>query len=191
MEGRWAVRFWRSARAAVEDLVDLASPNHGIVPADACVASGNCWPAVWQVATGSRFLRALNSGSETPGAVSYSQIYSTTDELVQPSSTERLAPARNSADVAVQDVCPGRVLNHAGILGDAVVDRLVLDAMTHPGPAAAARVPATACLEAFMPGVTAADVAAGQALLYGNAVAAFASHDGVTAEPPLKPYAAG
>jgi hypothetical protein len=40
-----------------------------------------------------------------------------------------------------------------------------------------------------MPYVSPAQVAAGNALLYGNAAAAFAAHPGVTSEPPLKPYA--
>ena len=68
MEGRWAMRWWTAARDDTAELIDLASPNHGIYAADACVDSGNCWPAVWQMASGSHFLKALNSVSETPGA---------------------------------------------------------------------------------------------------------------------------
>src|SRR5205807_8770014 len=75
-EGRWAMRWWTSARADTADLIDLASPNHGIYAANGCADSGSglpsarhpgspertapessgCWPAVWPLASGARFL---------------------------------------------------------------------------------------------------------------------------------------
>ena len=186
MEGRWAVRWWLGARSAVDDLVDLASPNHGIYGADLCAGSGNCWPAVWQMASASKFLGALDRGDETPGAVSYTQIYSTTDELVEPSST---APLRGGSNIAIQDVCPGRPVHHVGLLSDPLVWELVVDAMTHRGPARVSRVDPAACLQPLMPGVTPADAVTGNAFLYGRAALAFEQHDGVQSEPPLKPYA--
>jgi triacylglycerol lipase len=190
MEGRWALRWWTTARNDTADLIDLASPNHGIIAADACADSGNCWPAVWQMASGSHFLTALNSVSETPGNVAYTQIYSQTDELVEPSTTPPLAGGANTSNIAIQSICPGRVVHHAGLLSDPVVWELVLDAMSHPGqPADPARVSRAACLQATMPYVTPEGVAFGNALLYGNAAAAFAAHPGVKSEPPLQPYA--
>jgi triacylglycerol esterase/lipase EstA (alpha/beta hydrolase family) len=192
MEGRWAVRWWPSVRAEVDDMILLASPNHGIYAADACAASGNCWPAVWQMAEGAHFIHALNSGSEAPGSISYTNVYSLTDELVEPSSTVPLSPAPNVANVAVQSICPGRFVHHAGLLEDAVAHALVLDALTHAGPASPARIdPVSVCTQALMPGVSAADAAGGNAILYGDAVQAFSAHPGVTSEPPLAPYAAG
>ena len=185
MEGRWAMRWWRSARDRVDDLVLLASPNHGITAADLCAASGNCWPAVWQMRTGSDFLTALNAGDETPGTVSYTNVYSLTDELVEPSTTVPLSGASN---VAVQSVCPGRVVHHGGLLDDAVAGALVLDALGHPGGADAARVSPATCAEAFMPGVSAQDAVSGNALLYSRAAQAFSEHPGVTSEPAPAPY---
>lgn len=189
MEGRWAMRWWTAARADTADLIDLASPNHGIYAADGCVDSGNCWPAVWQMASGSHFLKALNSVSETPGTTGYMQIYSQTDELVEPSTTARLNGGSNTANVAIQSICPGRVVHHAGLLSDPVVWELVLDAITHRGPADPGRIDRGACLQATMPYTTAPGVLEGNALLYGSAAIAFADHSGVTSEPPLKPYA--
>jgi triacylglycerol lipase len=186
MEGRWAVRWWPRTRSHVDDLVLLASPNHGIAAADACAASGNCWPAVWQMTSASHFLAALNRGDETPGAVSYTNIYSRTDELVEPSTTVPLAGASN---VAVQDVCPGRPVHHGGLLDDAPTWDLVVDALTHAGAADPRRVGPTACLAPFAPGISAADAISGNALLYSSAAQAFSAHQGVAAEPPLKPYA--
>ncbi len=189
MEGRWALRWWSRARADTADLIDLASPNHGIYAADACADSGNCWPAVWQMASGSHFLNALNSGSETPGGVSYTQIYSQTDELVEPSTTAPLKGGANTANIAIQSICPGRVVHHAGLLSDPVVWELALDALTHPGPANAGRISRDACLETTMPYVTEPDVLTGNAFLYSRAGLAFYQHPGVGAEPGLKPYA--
>ena len=189
MEGRWAMRWWPRARAQTADLIDLASPNHGIYAADGCAGSGNCWPAVWQMASGSHFLKALNSGSETPGRVSYTQIYSQTDELVEPSSTAPLAGAANTANVAIQSICAGRAVHHAGLLSDPVVWELALDALTHPGPANPGRIDHGACLETTMPYVTAEEVALGNAFLYSRAAIAFDQHPGVKSEPQLKGYA--
>jgi triacylglycerol lipase len=185
MEGRWALRWWRSARDRVDDLVLLASPNHGITAADLCAASGNCWPAVWQMRTGSNFLTALNAGDETPGAVSYTNVYSLTDELVEPSTT---VPLTGASNVAVQSLCPGRVVHHGGLLDDAVAGALVLDALGHPGGADPARISPATCAEAFMPGVTAEDAISGNATLYSHAAQAFSEHPGVTSEPAPAAY---
>ena len=189
MEGRWALRWWSRARDDTADLIDLASPNHGIYAADACVDSGNCWPAVWQMASGSHFLKALNSVSETPGPTDYTQVYSQTDELVEPSTTVPLSGGSNTASIAIQSICPGRVVHHAGLLTDPVAWELVLDAMTHAGPANPGRIDRGACLEATMPYTTTPAVLAGNAFLYSSAAIAFADHSGVGREPPLKPYA--
>jgi triacylglycerol lipase len=189
LEARWALRFWSRVRADTADLVDLASPNHGIYAADACADSGNCWPAVWQMASGSHFLKALNSVSETPGKVAYTQIYSQTDELVEPSSTVPLRGGASTANIAIQSICPGRVVHHAGLLSDAVAWELALDAITHRGPANPGRINPSVCLETTMPYVNEADVLTGNAFLYSRAVLAFYQHPGVRHEPPLKPYA--
>jgi triacylglycerol lipase len=189
MEARWALRFWTRVRSDTADLVDLASPNHGIYAADACAKSGDCWPAVWQMASGSHFLGALNSVAETPGRVAYTQVYSQTDELVEPSSTAPLAGGANTANIAIQSICPGRAVHHGGMLSDPVAWELALDALTHPGPANPGRIDRRACLEAAMPYVTEADVLSGNAFLYSRAAIAFYQHPGVPAEPALKPYA--
>ena len=189
MEGRWALRWWTTARSDTADLIDLASPNHGIDAADWCAQSGNCWPAVWQMATGSHFLHALNSVSETPGRVAYSQIYSQTDELVEPSTTVPLTGGTHTANVAIQSICPGRWVHHAGLLSDPVAWELALDAMTHAGPADPGRIDRGACVQATMPYVNSEQVLTGNAFLYGRAAVAFEQHPGVRAEPPLKPYA--
>jgi triacylglycerol esterase/lipase EstA (alpha/beta hydrolase family) len=188
MEARWAVRWWRTARANVDDLVLLASPNHGIAAADACADSDNCWPAVWQMTSGAHFIHALNSVDETPGAVSVTNLYSRSDELVEPSSTVPLA-GNHVSNVAVQDLCP-HVVHHAGMLHDAAVFALVLDALRHRGPADPRRVPTSVCVNPWADGLTAADVVGGNAILYADAASqGFAGAAGVASEPTLKGYA--
>ncbi|CAN5764039.1 alpha/beta fold hydrolase [soil metagenome] len=88
IEPRWAVRWWSSARAAVDDLVMLAAPNHGTG------AGGDgrsaCFDACHQMRAGSAFLAALNT-DETPGDIAYTSVYSSFyDELVTPAESSAL-----------------------------------------------------------------------------------------------------
>ena len=135
---------------------------------------------------------ALNRVTEAPGPTSYTDIYSQTDDLVQPAVVDPTAALRagpNAANVAVQAVCPGRYVNHGGMLADALVYALVMDALNHRGPASPARIPVADCTQAFMPGVSPAAAIAGNAAVYTSAASAFSAHPGVHSEPPLAPYA--
>jgi hypothetical protein len=67
---------------------------------------------------------ALNSRDETPGDVSYTSVYTITDELVQPCRTAEL---QGGANIKVQDVCPGRTVEHIEMVYDASVYAVVLD----------------------------------------------------------------
>lgn len=192
LEPRWALRWWPDVRAHVSRYIGLASPNHGIDAADLCVSSGNCWPAVWQFAHGSKFLAALNSGSETPGTTAYTAVYTLTDELVQPAlpaPTAALARAANSSTIAIQDICPGRPVNHIALMDDAVAYAIVLDALHSTRPAQAAHISRLTCAQVTMPGLTPLDAVVGNATTYAAAGAGFAAEPGVHSEPPLAPYA--
>ena len=187
LEARWALRWWPAVRDDVDDLVMLAAPNHGTSVAGVATAAGASCPACWQMRPGSAFLTALNAGDETPGAVSYTSIYSAFDEVVPevpPPPTSALTGARN---ILVQDVCAGRPVEHLALLGDGAVFALVVDALAHPGPADPARMGPLACLQTILPGadpVAFADVVAGDVAdpgLPGDPLS--------TAEPPLAPYA--
>jgi triacylglycerol lipase len=194
IEPRWALRWWPGLRSKVDHYIGLASPNNGIYAADACADSGDCWPAVWQMAHGSHFLAALNSAGEAPGPTSYTDIYSQTDDLVQPAlvdPTAALTGGSNVSNVSVQSVCPGRYVNHGGMLVDAVVYAVVIDALTHQGPADAARIPISVCAKAFIPGVSVPAAVTGNAEVYTSAAQAFEAQPGVHQEPPLAPYASG
>jgi triacylglycerol lipase len=196
LEPRWALRWWPKLREVVDDYIGLAGPHHGTNSADGACFAGSCFPAAWQMRHGSLFLDALNSVDETPNrwdpvtnpeGVSYSSIYSLFDELVQPPETAILDGASN---VLIQDVCPLRPIHHVGLNQDAVVFALVIDALDHEGPVEPSRIDPQTCLEAFMPGVNAADAAAGNLLVYGNGALTVATYEPVGEEPPLAPYAA-
>jgi triacylglycerol lipase len=146
LEPRWAIKWWPDVRADVDDYVGLASPNHG-GSSDALRAVTVVKPSsIWQMSGGSRFLGALNAGDETPGSVSYTSIYSQFDELIQPTAPVPTAALswgqadNHVANILVQDICPGRLTDHLAIgLWDRVTFALLLDALSHPGPASPAR----------------------------------------------------
>ncbi|MHB1486128.1 MAG: lipase [Acidimicrobiales bacterium] len=192
LEPRWALRWWPGLRQKIDHYIGLASPNHGIYAANACADSGDCWPAVWQMTQDSHFLAALNGDTEAPGPTSYTDIYSETDDLVQPAvpdPTSALRGGANVANIAVQSLCPGRYVNHGGMLVDAVVFALVIDTLSHNGPGQPGRIPTDVCARAFMPGTTALGALGGNAGVYTSAVQAFYAHKGVGQEPILASYA--
>jgi triacylglycerol lipase len=180
IEPRWAVKWWPDVQASIDDLVMLATPNHGTY---AQPTGLSCFASCWQMGGGSRFMSALNATDETPGTVSYTSIYTMFDELVQPNATSMLDGARN---ILIQDVCALRPVDHALISGDAVSYALAIDAFSNPGPADPARFNPATCFQAATP---ATDGAAGisavtNEILFGTPQSALTS-----SEPPLKPYA--
>jgi hypothetical protein len=150
---RWAIKWWPSVQAATDDYVMLAGPNHGVaLAANAAQSPVPLVPVAYQFAATSNFITALNRDDESPGTVDYSSIYSLTDELVQPTTTPPLDAGHeppNVRNVALQDVCPGRLVDHLTIgTTDRATQELTLDALSHPGPVDPARLalPATCLL---------------------------------------------
>jgi triacylglycerol esterase/lipase EstA (alpha/beta hydrolase family) len=185
LQERWAVKWWPHLQDEVDDMVTIASPAHGITGGN-LFCTFPCAPAPAQFSIGANFIAAINRGDETPGPISYTDIYSTTDEAITPFTT---APLSGATDIAVQAVCPGRVVAHFQFLYDAVTYRLVVDALSHTGAADPGRLPLGKCLEVNLPGVSAADATAATAVVAANFDAAFLSAPTVWSEPPLRAYA--
>ncbi len=190
---RWALKWWGSVQTMVDDAILLAGPNNGLAATAVCSTFPLCPAAALQFTENSHFMTALNAGNVTPGGISYTSVYSTTDELVPSSSAPLGGTASN---IAVQDICPlpllslpVRVVTHIGMLDDSVAWALILDAITHDGPAVASRVSSSVCNSLYAPGLTALDAGNAEA----GAVADFTLHAGgattTTTEPPLQPYA--
>lgn len=174
LQPRWAIRFFPSGRY-VADYISLATPNHGTVVADG--QNSGCFESCWQMRTTSKFISALNAGDETPGRTHYTNIYTQTDELVQPTGTQALTEASN---VLLQDLCPGRSVDHLAIASDGLTYLLVIDALEHRGPAEPSRLPADHCQETAMPGSTAPPP---------SGLPDWAGYESSDREPPLRPYA--
>jgi hypothetical protein len=158
MSMRWALRFWPDTRQMVEDVVGFSPSNHGTTQKPICL--NGCPPADWQQDSKSRFVAALNSYAETFAGISYTNIYTHTDEVVTPADNNDNASAALHTgagaitNVATQDICPSDRNEHLGIgTVDPVAYALALDALTHSGPADPARVDPSVCSQTFMPGV--------------------------------------
>lgn len=119
--------------------------------------------------------------------MSFTSIGSLTDEVVFPQPRASMLPG--AANIMLQDICPLRTTDHGLLLGDAVAYDLVLDALTHSGPAAPSRINRSICLQQTLPG---ADLVAAAPFLKTVAALGAGLADArtfVDAEPPLPAYA--
>jgi triacylglycerol lipase len=120
--------------SVVDDLVGLAPSNHGTSNPFAVPAGLTC-PACRQQAAGSAFLRALNSGDESPGPVSYTQLVTRYDEVVIPYTSGYLVPDARVTNLTLQDKCPNDTTEHLRIIYDPVALQITMDALARSGPA--------------------------------------------------------
>jgi triacylglycerol esterase/lipase EstA (alpha/beta hydrolase family) len=161
MSMRWALRFWPDTRAMVDDIIGMAPDNHGTSAGGACMeGTTSCVPANWQQAATSHFIAALNSRTETFRGISYTNVFTHTDEEVKPSDNAATASASlhtgsgRITNVATQDVCATDTYEH-NLMGtvDPVTYALVIDALAHPGPAVPSHVPGSVCNEVYQAGI--------------------------------------
>lgn len=205
---RWAIKWWPSARNAVDDFVMQAGPNHGGDPLALLtltgIPNGNALPllpaAIFQLLGDSDFIRATNAGDETPGEISYTALYTVFDELVQPvhpvptAAVDWMQDNPRVSNILLQDVCPGRLVDHVSIgTVDRLAFELALDALEHPGPADVQRAgSADLCgLVSLLPELVVPPDALGEILrLLPVEIANGAPRlNLVGSEPPLRPYA--
>jgi hypothetical protein len=191
MVGRWPLRFWPDTRPLVEDVIGIAPSNHGTVQARrTCVDS--CSPANWQQRDNSAFMGALNSFQETFTGISYTNIYTKLDLIVQPNKDDNGSSSLHGGggrieNVAVQDVCAIDPFDHL-TLGtvDPVAYQLAMDALDNEGPASTARVAARGCAQAPIPGLRPeGGPKAALSFFFGRGA------DEVPAEPALRCYVTG
>lgn len=190
LQPRWAVRWWPDVRRAVDDIVTIAGANREIPWTEAAFCANGCPASIWQFSQGAAFMAALNR-APTPAGPSYTTVRSHTDNLIQPSLPAETAVATidGASNVAVQDLCPGRVVEHVGLIFDATALAVTLDALSHPGPADPARVGTGSCAQVYAPGIDNGVATTAIATLYANAFPAIAAAEKVSAEPPLRPFA--
>jgi triacylglycerol lipase len=194
MIGRWALKYWPDTRDLVDDYVSLAASNHGtVVFAVQCATTPTCTAANWQQRTGSDFLSALNRGPQTWPGISYTQIYTRTDEVVVPNldanGSSSLPPDGDVRNIAVQQLCPTETVEHFGMAYDNAAWLLGMDALSHPGPASLPRVSTATCGRPLMPAVNPLTFPADAAAALAQTVASTAAAAIWPAEPPLRCYA--
>jgi triacylglycerol esterase/lipase EstA (alpha/beta hydrolase family) len=136
MMPRYYLKFL-GGTAHVDDLIGLAPSNHGttLAAAGPVGAIGDC-PACTEQVAGSRFLRRLNRGIQTPGPVSYTVVETSHDEVVNP-YTSAFLPANGDrvTNVLLQDDCPADLSDHVALTDDPVAIQWVLNALGRRGPA--------------------------------------------------------
>ena len=81
----------------VDDWVSLGGPNHGTDTANYCFDT-----SCVEMRQNSSFLKALNSGDETPGAVNYGTWWSPCDEVINPDSSVSLSGATNTETACLE-----------------------------------------------------------------------------------------
>lgn len=176
---RWAIKWFPSGRF-VADYIALATPNHGTQVADQLSFDRGCFESCWQLRRKAKYIAALNRDVETPSRrIAYTSIYTATDQLVQPVGTQAVEGGTN---ILIQDVCPGRNVDHAAIAADHVTWLLVRDALLNKGASDPGVVKTDDCLRTTMPGAD--DPPSGM-----GRIEDFRQGEIVYREPPLKPYA--
>ncbi len=193
---RWAVKWWPSARAALDDFVLLAGPNHGVALTGGGSLPGGMPAVFWQFSPTSNFIRTLNAGDETPGSIDYTQIYSDQDELVRPVDPPTAAldlgvEGPNVVNILIQDLCPLRLVDHLSIgTTDVLTQRLVLDAIDRAGPTDAVRADIDEILcnlpDQYVVPETFSNLAA---QVHRSLDGEFPESANVSEEPPLRDYA--
>lgn len=193
---RFALRFWPDIRAMVDDYVGFGATNHGSYMVNTlCPPAAGCSPSLWQQTADSDFTRATNSRQETFAGISYTNIYTRTDEFVRPALDDSGTSSLHTGDgritnVAIQDVCPLDVASEHIAVGtyDPVAYALAMDALDHDGPADPGRIAGSVCTQLLMPGVDTLQFATE----YVNSMTAVAKelvlHNRTPREPDLEPY---
>ena len=115
--GGVVARLWvrdHGGGSVARRVLTLGSPHHGTDLAGVAtdLTPDTCPEACLQLAPGSDFLNALNSGDETPDGPLWVSIWTADDKVVTPPSSAELDDALN---FSVQSICPGVVVTHSGL----------------------------------------------------------------------------
>lgn len=185
----WAMKFWPDVRADVDDYIGLAPGVNGTQLGNIICSVGACADISWQVRFGSTYLNRLHEGG-LPEGPSYTNVYtSVLDEIVFPQPAASNIPG--GSNIAVQSICPTRVVEHALIIADSVAYAVALDALSNPGPADASRIRGrlALCLNPYLPRIDLAGMVVAQSVGATVALTQLLSRPSATHEPPLPAYA--
>lgn len=137
-QGALAVRYcikYQGGATKVTSMISLGGPNYGTTRGVLLCQTTACR----QMRPGSSFLAELNDGDDTPGTVNYFHLYS--QEELGGIDGEDVPLADGATNVAAQDRCPGREVEHrweydSGIMRDLIRDAALREPLTTtcPGP---------------------------------------------------------
>jgi hypothetical protein len=167
LNAQWAFKYWPSTQKKVTDFIATSPDFHGTVlayllcPGFAAGDAVACTLALIQLDYTSNFVNKLRSNGGDSAYVPTTTIYSLEDEIVQPQEGSAASGFINDAHKVgtsnnfLQGVCAGQpaggIYTHEGVLYNPVTYALVVDALTHTGPASFACVKAS-CANAVIPG---------------------------------------
>jgi triacylglycerol lipase len=145
---RWALRWWPTIRAQVDDVVTIGVPNHGSV--DTMYDATTTPTAISQQSRAdSAFIKALNSSDETPGGGWFTNIASGTDHVSVGDGSRDLREhawhLNGATNIRVQNSCPALVLRRTAVRDNAWVWAAVKDALVNTGTASTTRLASTPC----------------------------------------------
>jgi triacylglycerol esterase/lipase EstA (alpha/beta hydrolase family) len=146
MMPRWYIKFLGGDQT-VHALVGLAPSNHGTTfnglaslarafPGGPSAFGALC-QACEQQFVGSSFLEELNAGGDTVPGPSYTVIETRYDEVVTPYTSAFLS-GPNVTNITLQDQCARDLVDHVGIIYDAIALHDVLNALDPAGATAPA-----------------------------------------------------
>ncbi|MGH3738420.1 MAG: discoidin domain-containing protein [Micromonosporaceae bacterium] len=187
MQIGWALRHWPDLPGYVDDAIALDSPFGGTRWADVICGIDYCPAFAWQASRGSNWVKAMRRYPIPHGSFTSIGAGKGTDLVVPSPDTSYLPGAKN---LVVQQVCANRTVSHLQMLSDAPVYALVMDALTHAGPADVARTGTASCARKDFAGVD-QDAKISLLDLIDDVLYAIFDAPWVGQEPPLRDYAVG
>ena len=131
--GGVVARLWAQEHASqARRVLTLGSPHHGtrVAAVALALAPGACPVACQQLAPDSPVLQALNEDDETPDGPQWLSVWTIQDQTVTPPDSARLGGG--AVNVELQELCPSLQVSHSDLPRNAVVTRIVLDALSGP-----------------------------------------------------------
>ncbi|PLB36676.1 putative lipase [Aspergillus candidus] len=164
LDTQWALKYWPSTRAQVEDFIAVSPDFRGTaVRSIVCPALDLlvCTPSLWQQGWETEFIQTARADGGDSAYVPTTTIYSTFDEIVQPQSGDDasalLKDARSMgvSNNHLQTVCANRpaggIYTHEGTLYNPLTWALIIDALTHDGPGDVSRLDLDAICQQVLP----------------------------------------
>jgi hypothetical protein len=202
IDAQWAYKYWPSTRDRVTDHIGFSPDYHGTVLANVIEIPGEPLPpSVLQQNYDAKFIQTLRNNGGDSSYVPTTNIFSATDEVVQPqfgdNASGRLQDARGAgaSNNEVQVVCKGELAGslytHEGVMYNPLGFALLKDALAHDGTGQPSRLNLqSVCNDFLTPELDLADFLLTENAILVAGLAILTYPDKVYEEPPIMAYAA-